>query len=452
MSQLDSGQRQPTHLRRLRVFLCHSSQDKHRVRQLYHQLKTANVGPWLDEEDLLPGQDWEVEIRKAVHQCDIVIVCLSEHSINKVGFVQKEIKIALDAADERPEGTIFLIPLRLEECKIPGRLRRWHWVNYFDEGAFDKLMQALKLRAQSLGEVAPIGSLSDHEGLVSPQVQNSVSSDPRGQPEQTLPFLNEDNIKELASSSEVISQVNESQGSSSTISAELMLPTPPTSKTATDSSKTLTYEPQHVVVTNPIVPLPIAVSHTVLAPPSVPSSPISSPHTLQPAIVPSMPPAVRRGLIRRKLILFVGLILLIVGGSISLVKFSLFATGPTIVPPSTATANAPTIVSPSTAIAAAYAYTAGTTASGVMVGFDSAHTHWNPYEKVLNRTNVSDLGPLWSYGTDKGIVSSPVIANGVVYVGSKDHKFYAFDVSCRSGCQPLWSYPTGSVISSPPQR
>ncbi len=48
MSQLDSGQRQPTHLRRLRVFLCHSSQDKHRVRQLYHQLKTANVGPWLD--------------------------------------------------------------------------------------------------------------------------------------------------------------------------------------------------------------------------------------------------------------------------------------------------------------------------------------------------------------------------------------------------------------------
>jgi hypothetical protein len=43
--------------------------------------------------------------------------------------VQKEIKFALDVADEQPEDTIFLIPLKLEECDVPERLARWHWVD-----------------------------------------------------------------------------------------------------------------------------------------------------------------------------------------------------------------------------------------------------------------------------------------------------------------------------------
>src|SRR5437660_12535254 len=97
--------------RHLRVFLCHSSGDKPSVRQLYQRLKACNVDPWLDEEDLLPGQDWEYEIRKAVRATDVVIICLSNGSIGKTGFLQREIKFALDVANEQPQGTIFLIPL-----------------------------------------------------------------------------------------------------------------------------------------------------------------------------------------------------------------------------------------------------------------------------------------------------------------------------------------------------
>ena len=50
---------------------------------------------------------------------------------------------ALDVADEQPEGTIFLIPAKLEECETPGRLRRWHWVNLFEEGGYERLVAAL---------------------------------------------------------------------------------------------------------------------------------------------------------------------------------------------------------------------------------------------------------------------------------------------------------------------
>jgi hypothetical protein len=137
--------------RKLQVFLCHSSHDKQIVRDIYWRLRSDGCEPWFDEENLLPGQDWHSEIEKAVHSTDIVIVCLSKESINKTGFVQKEIKYALDVADEYPDGTIFLIPLRLEECIVPERLRRWQWVNFYDRTGYERLLKALRHRANSLG-------------------------------------------------------------------------------------------------------------------------------------------------------------------------------------------------------------------------------------------------------------------------------------------------------------
>ncbi len=144
--------------RRLRVFLCHSSGDKLAVRSLYQRLEACNIDPWLDEENLLPGQNWEYEIRKAVRITDIVIVCLSPGSISKTGYVQKEIKFALDVADEQPEDTIFLIPLKLEECDIPTRLKHLHCVNYFQEDGFNKFMKALVSRSESIKneKLAPV--------------------------------------------------------------------------------------------------------------------------------------------------------------------------------------------------------------------------------------------------------------------------------------------------------
>jgi formylglycine-generating enzyme required for sulfatase activity len=137
--------------RSLRIFLCHSSTDKPAVRELYQHLRADGFAPWLDEEDLLPGQDWQREIPKAVRNSDVVIVCLSRGSINKAGYVQKEIKFALDVADEQPEDTIFLIPLTLEECDVPERLNRWQWVNLFSPNGYARLIRALQIRAASLG-------------------------------------------------------------------------------------------------------------------------------------------------------------------------------------------------------------------------------------------------------------------------------------------------------------
>jgi hypothetical protein len=134
----------------LRAFLCHSSEDKAIVRKVYDEIVGFGYTPWLDELRLLPGQDWKAEIKKAIRKTDVVIVFLSKKSVTKSGFVQAEIKYALDVADEQPEGTIFIIPLRLEECGVPDRLRQWQWVDYFKENWRDQLYRALHTRAATL--------------------------------------------------------------------------------------------------------------------------------------------------------------------------------------------------------------------------------------------------------------------------------------------------------------
>ncbi len=144
--------------RPLRVFLCHASQDKPAVRELHRRLTANGFAPWLDEEDLLPGQKWQVEIPKAVRNSDVVLVCLSQRSVNKEGYVQKEIKFALDVADEKPEGTIFLIPLRLEACDVPDRLSAWQWVNFYEDDGYARLVRALRQRAADLPAAAPTGA------------------------------------------------------------------------------------------------------------------------------------------------------------------------------------------------------------------------------------------------------------------------------------------------------
>lgn len=144
--------------RALRVFLCHSSNDKPKVRALYQLLVRIGVDAWLDEEKLVPGQFWEIEIPKAVRSSDAVLVCLSRESLTKTGYVQKEIKQALDVADEHPEDAIFLIPAKFEDCAVPERLSKRHWVNLFEERGTQSLVRALEARTTQLNVKARVGN------------------------------------------------------------------------------------------------------------------------------------------------------------------------------------------------------------------------------------------------------------------------------------------------------
>jgi len=136
--------------RSLKVFLCHAHDDKLKTRELYRYLRKRGIQPWLDAEDLVGGQDWRVEIPKAIRTSDAIIICLSKNSINKEGFVQAEITFALEKALEIPQGRIFIIPARFEDCEVPNNLERFHWVDLFEKDGFPRLMKSLRTRAGQL--------------------------------------------------------------------------------------------------------------------------------------------------------------------------------------------------------------------------------------------------------------------------------------------------------------
>lgn len=137
---------------RLMVFLCHSSDDKEIVRSIDVQLKSEGFLTWLDENSLIAGQNWKLAIPRAVRNADVIIVCLSRRSVSKEGYVQREIKLALDIEQEKPDEAIFIIPMQIEECLIPDRLSHLHTIAFYrdpDKG-FQQLITSLQERLYDL--------------------------------------------------------------------------------------------------------------------------------------------------------------------------------------------------------------------------------------------------------------------------------------------------------------
>jgi len=138
-------------------FLCYSKENSTGVREFRERLKAETwIDPWFDEEDILPGEKWEGSVSEAVHNSHAVIIFLSSFAVRTEGFFHVELKLALDAAAEKPDGTIFIIPIRLDACDVPDRLQPYQYVDYFGDAehkdrVYTSLIKALKVRAKDLG-------------------------------------------------------------------------------------------------------------------------------------------------------------------------------------------------------------------------------------------------------------------------------------------------------------
>lgn len=126
-----------------KVFVSYAHEDEQVVRLLCDSLIAVGCEPWVDFHSLLPGQNWKREIIKAIKHCEFFVLCLSKHSCSKTGFVQKEIREALEMLQMVPDGKIFLIPMRLDDCAIPESLADHHCVSLFAEDGMTKLLKAM---------------------------------------------------------------------------------------------------------------------------------------------------------------------------------------------------------------------------------------------------------------------------------------------------------------------
>ena len=117
---------------------------------------------WLDLEKLLPGQNWQHAIREALQTCTHFIALLSHASVNKRGFVQKELKRAFDLLEEFPPGQIFLIPVRLEAVDVQyHQLHDIQRVDLFENRpeALRKILQAINAPRVQPNRRVPVSRL-----------------------------------------------------------------------------------------------------------------------------------------------------------------------------------------------------------------------------------------------------------------------------------------------------
>ena len=133
------------------VFISYASEDREQAVRLRHDLLRLGVTPWLDVFDLVGGQDWRQAIRQALRTSSHVVLLMSRSAVTKSGYVQREIRDALEILAEFPPNAIFVVPVRLENVTpLHEELARLHWIDLFPDYA-----GGLRGIAKSLGVVLP---------------------------------------------------------------------------------------------------------------------------------------------------------------------------------------------------------------------------------------------------------------------------------------------------------
>jgi TIR domain len=161
VSPTQSRSRKRTHKvsgrRQLKVFISYGSPDLKKVENLYRRLRRLGwIEPWFNKEadDLSAGDPWEMIVPEKIQSSDAMIICLSKKSVNRAGFFQTEMGRALRLQEQQPEGTSFIVPIKLDECKVPRRLSNWHCAELFRKRGFNDLVSALERRANFLAQVS----------------------------------------------------------------------------------------------------------------------------------------------------------------------------------------------------------------------------------------------------------------------------------------------------------
>jgi hypothetical protein len=77
---------------------------------------------------------------------------------------------------EKPDGEIFIIPARLEECDSLESLSKWHWVDLFEDDGYKMLTRALRARANRIGIIEELeGQESDWNTFSSSTMMNKIT-------------------------------------------------------------------------------------------------------------------------------------------------------------------------------------------------------------------------------------------------------------------------------------
>jgi hypothetical protein len=104
------------------AFMSYVREDSGEADMLQRALEAAGVRVWRDTADLWPGENWRAKIRDAItHDALVFIACFSSHSAaRRKSYQNEELLVAIEELRSRRPNDPWLIPVRLDDCDIPG--------------------------------------------------------------------------------------------------------------------------------------------------------------------------------------------------------------------------------------------------------------------------------------------------------------------------------------------
>lgn len=146
------------------IFISYASPDYDRVLPYFNVFRGAGFDVWLDKDRLKPGQKWDYEIKRALDRAVIVIAFVSNNSVDRRGYVQRELKIALDQAFDKLNDDIYIIPVLLDDdTPVPRQLRDVQIVRASDPDCGEQVTDAIRHQLTKLGE--QIAETQEHSNV-----------------------------------------------------------------------------------------------------------------------------------------------------------------------------------------------------------------------------------------------------------------------------------------------
>jgi len=143
------------------VFIAYVKEDAAAAGVLYDLLEASGFRCWMDTRRLLPGQNWPRAIENAIETSDFFVACFSDLSVDKRGGFQAEIRYALDCARHMPMDQIFILPVRLNSCRVPRSIQReFQYVDLFPDWPRGVRRVVSTIRRELERRAAPNGFVS----------------------------------------------------------------------------------------------------------------------------------------------------------------------------------------------------------------------------------------------------------------------------------------------------
>jgi hypothetical protein len=131
--------------RPLQTFISYSRVNQQFALRLACALKSAGFSIWMDQFDIPTGARWDDSIEKALQDCDIFLFIITPASIASEN-AKDEVGYAIDHGKH-------ILPVLLEKCEIPLRLRRVQYVDFTQLSFSEGVETAKKLLSHLVAEI-----------------------------------------------------------------------------------------------------------------------------------------------------------------------------------------------------------------------------------------------------------------------------------------------------------